>query len=96
MIHEQVRGHLLELEVGTPDVELGALAHRLQHPLDEAAFAEGAIRLHAGHHFLGELGQRHQPRARALVQALDEREHLVLQHAGTSHSQRSSLTWFSA
>ena len=40
--------------------------------------------------------QRHRARARPLVQRLHQRQHLVAQHAGTSHSQRSSLTWLSA
>ena len=42
------------------------------------------------------VGQRHQARARLLRQALQQRLHLVLAACpGTSHSARSSLTWFS-
>ena len=76
-VHQQVRRQLLELEVGAFDVELGLVAHMLQQPIDQTAVAE----LGGLNERLRRVRQRHQPRARALMQGLDEREHLVLQHA---------------
>jgi hypothetical protein len=91
-VHEQVRRHLLELEVVALHRHLRALAHRLQQHVDQAALAEGVRLDELG----GEVGQRHQARARALVQALHSASTLSFSMPGTSHSQRSSLTWLSA
>ena len=77
-VHEQVRRHHVELEVIALHRQLGALAHRLEQRLQQRPLRERVQLDELGH----ELGQRHQPRARALMQALDQRHHLGLQHAG--------------
>ena len=77
-IHEQVRPQLFGLEVVALHRELRALAHRFQQRIDQPAFTETRRGAELGR----EVRQRHQPRARALVQALQQRQHLAVQHAG--------------
>ena len=57
----------VQLEVVALHRELGALAHRLQQRVDQRALRERAC---AATELVGIVGQRHQARARPLVQAL--------------------------
>ena len=81
-IHEQVRRQHVELQVGPLDVERGRIAHPLQDRVGQRTGAEFFRHHEFLRHARGGVGQRHQPRARALVQRLDQRLDLVLEHAG--------------
>ncbi len=72
-----MRLQLLQLEIVALHRDLRALAYRLQQRVEQPALREG----HAGAELGGVVGQGHQPRARPLVQALHQRQHLVRQHA---------------
>mmetsp|Transcript_59145 Transcript_59145/g.139251 ORF Transcript_59145/g.139251 Transcript_59145/m.139251 type:complete len:488 (-) Transcript_59145:706-2169(-) len=76
-VHEQMRRELLQLEVVALHRQLGALLDGLQQHFDQPALTEGRQ--------LDELGdkvrQRGQPCARLLVQAFQQRRHLLRQHA---------------
>ena len=80
-VHEQMRRHLLELEVAALNIELRLLANRFEQRIDQATGAKSMRLIDRMHEAVDELRQRHQARARTLVQALHQREHLVLQHA---------------
>ncbi len=81
-VHEQVRRQLVELEVGALARRAAVLGRArssaARRPASRPMCDGLAVRRRLG----DELGQRHQPRARPLVQALQQRVHLVLQHAG--------------
>jgi hypothetical protein len=89
-VHEQVGRQLLELEVVALDGQLGALAHGLEQHVHQAPWAKGAVAQNSATN--SGSGTR---RARALVQALEQGLTLSSSMPGTSHSQRSSLTWLS-
>ena len=76
-VHEKVRTQLLKFEVGTLYCELRALAHGCEQGVHKTAIAKNCGR----DKFISKLSQRHQARTRALMQALDERQHFVAQHA---------------
>jgi hypothetical protein len=94
-VHEQVRRHHVELEIGALHVEARRIAHALQQRIGERAMGPG-VRLHQ---FAG------QPRGRFGSGTKRERGFcgrlfsractLSFSMPGTSHSVRSSLTWFS-
>ena len=69
-------GSCLELEVVALHGELGAFAHV---PCSSASSRPPCANGASAHELVGVVRQRHQPRARPLVQALHERQHLVLQ-----------------
>ena len=81
-VHEEVRRQHVDLDVGFHHIYGGGIAHQLEHGVGQAASAK-ALRLveHVGE-LGGGIGQRHQTRARALVQRLDESLNLLAQHAG--------------
>ena len=81
-VHEQVRRQHVELHVVALDVQAGGVAHPLEHRVGERAGAPLFRLQQLGRHAPCRLGQRHQARARALVQGFDERLDLVLEHAG--------------
>ena len=76
-VHEEMRRQRLELEVGTRQRQLRALAHRRQQRVDQAAVGKGSCIAEG----LRELGQGHQARTRALRQALGQGQHFRVQHA---------------
>ena len=77
-VHPVVRRQRLLLEVVALDGELSVLAHRPQQHIGKHALRERRRRAE----LVSVVRQGHEPRARALVQALDQRQHLGRQHAG--------------
>ena len=76
-VHQQVRRHLFQLEVGLLHRQLGALAHRLKQGVHQGPLPE--VRELA--ELRGKVRQRHQTRARLLVQRFAQDQDLVLEHA---------------
>ena len=81
-IHEQVRGQHLQLEVAAFDVHRRGVPHQLEHGICQRACAKHLGLIQVCSHARGRLWQRHQARARALVQGFDQCLHLVFEHAG--------------
>ena len=81
-IHEQMRAQHVELEVGTLHVERGFVAHLLEQRIRQATGTKSFRRVEQRRQARGRLRQRHKAAARALVQALEQRLDLVLEHAG--------------
>ena len=80
--HQVVGLQHVGLDVGAFDVELGGLAHQFQQRVHQVALAKGFGLGECVGEAGGGFGQRHQPRAGALVQGFEQRQHLVFQHAG--------------
>ena len=78
-VHQQMRRQLLLLEVGALDVEAGLRrAPRLSSASTRLPSPNGVAAMNAS----ANSGSGTQARARPLVQRLQQRDHLVLQHAG--------------
>ena len=80
-VHEQVRAQCLELEVAALYVERGLITNNAQQGLQQAAVAETFRRSQLGRDARRALRQRNETRTRSLVQALEQRQQLVLEHS---------------
>ena len=76
-VHQQMWRQRLELEIVALDGQLRALAHGLDQGIEQVALRERRGRAE----LIGVVGQGHQARTRALVQAFHQCEDLGWQHA---------------
>ena len=77
-----MRRQHVKLDVAALNVQRRGLADQLDDRVRQRTTAENRWLIQFFSHASGGLGQRHQPRTRALMQRLDECLHLVLQHSG--------------